>query len=180
MRRHRPQADDAAETGEQSIIDLLLVVDAETLLATYPAGTPDQPVSVDQPLIYMMVRQGDAVYGEGTKELKIKARTLDVLRWRSTTLALDGGYSSLLYRFFTLKGADLLSPPVPLLAEVKAPLPNPAAPLAPATQTIQSYFWTSTVLASGSVTYAFYFMIVGRDGDVRGYFYWDPFITISN
>ena len=165
---------------EQSIIDMLLVVDAETILASYPAGTPQQPQSIDLPLIYMTVRQGNAVYGQATKELKIKARSLDVLRWRETTLSLNSAYFGLLYRFCTIKGADLLSTPAALLAEVQTPLPDPLDPLHPRTQTIKSYFWSSTVLGSGSVTYAFYFMILDRDSNVKGYYYWDPFITISD
>ena len=58
--------------------------------------------------------------------------------------------------------------------------PDPADPVHPKAQTISDYFWESTVLAAGSVTYAFNFMIVGRDGAVKGYYFWDPFITIGD
>lgn len=162
-----------------SIIDVLIVIDAETLVASYPPGAPGNPTSVDQPLIYLMVRQDDAVFGEGTKELKITAETEDVIRWRETTTSLDGAYTGMLYKFFALRGADLISPPVPLLAKVRTPLPNPADPLHPGSQELENYFWETTVLAAGETTYAFQFAVMDRAGRALGYFSWDPFIKIS-
>lgn len=164
---------------EQSIIDMLLVIDAETILSVYPPGTADNPTSIDQPLIFMMVRTDAVVFGQASKELKIKAQTEDVLRWRQSTASSNSIYSGLLYKFLCLKGDKLISPPNPILVTVQTPLPNPANPTVPGIQTIQNYFWQSTVLAAGSLTYAFYFMIVDRHNNVKGYYYWDPFITIT-
>lgn len=162
-----------------SIIDVLIAVDADTLVGRYPPGTADAPTMVDQPLIYMMVRQANGDFGQASKELKILASTEDVIRWRATSLSLNGDYSAIFYQFFALRGDDLISPPTPLLATVKTPLPNPAAPLQPGSQTIRSYFWETTVLQPGETTYAFRFMICGRGGAPAGYFAWDPFIKIS-
>ncbi len=163
-----------------SIIDILIVIDAEGLVADYPPGTAASPTMIDKPLIYMMVRQGNADFGEGTDELKITARTEDTIRWREATLSLNGDYVAMLYDFFALRGADLISKPEPLVATVKAPLPNPANPLQPGTQAISNYFWTSTVLSPGETTYAFRFAVMDRHGAVQGYFAWDPFIKISD
>jgi nematocidal protein AidA len=165
--------------SEQSIIDILIAIDAETIIASYPSGTAATPTSIDTPLIYMMVAQDDAVFGEGSKELKIRAKTLDVIRWRETTLALNGNYYGILYKFFALKGGELLSPPEPLMAAVQTPLPDPDDPLHPKIQTVNSYFWSTTVLMAGSTTYAFNFMVLDRSNNVLGYYFWDPFITIS-
>lgn len=162
------------------IIDLILVMDTAGLLAAYPPGSPEAPNSVDQPLIYMMVRQANAVFGEASKELKISARTGDILRWRASSLSLNSDSTAALYKFFALRGSDLLSPPAPLLAQIASPLPNPADPLHPGRQEIANAFWQSTILAPGNVTYAFQFMVLDRDNNPLGYFSWDPFITISD
>jgi hypothetical protein len=162
-----------------AIVDVLIIIDAETLLAAYPAGTAAHPTSVDQPLIQLVVRQANGVFGEGTKELKLTAETEDVIRWRETTTSLDGRYTGMLYKFFALRGAALISPPQPLVATVRTPLPDPADPLHPTSQTIASYFWTTTVLSPGETTYAFQFAVMDRAGHALGYFSWDPFIKIT-
>jgi len=58
------------------------------------------------------------------------------------------------------------------------PLPNPQNPLHPDRQTIQNYFFQTTVENPGDVTYHFNFMLLKRDGTVQGYYYWDPYIHI--
>jgi len=169
-----------SEQEDQQIIDVLLVIDAETIVESYPPGTAVNPTSIDQPLIFMMVKTADAVFGQASKELKIKARTLDEVRWRETSLSLNSAYFGLIYGFFAIKGQGVFSTPEPLLAEVKTPLPNPADPIHPTTQTVQNYFWSATILNSGEATYAFNFMILDRDNAVQGYYFWDPFISVTD
>lgn len=166
--------------SNEQIIDILMAIDAETLLATIPPGTVAAPAPVGEKLIWLMVRQGNAVFGQGTKELKITARTMDTIRWRCTSMSLDAAYSGMLYQFFTIKGDDLLSPAEPLNAEVSVPLPNTSDPTQPSRQSITSSFWSSTILKPGEVTYAFQFMVLDRAGKVLGAYKWDPFIQITS
>jgi hypothetical protein len=163
-----------------NIIDVLIAVDAESLVANLAPGSASAPTPVTSDAIYMMVRSGNAVFGQGSKELKLSARTLDVIRWRMTSLSFNAGYFGLLYKFFALSGNPLISTPEPLLAQVNAPLPDPAHPTVPRTQTLQTYFWNCNVLAQGEVTYAFQFMICDRAGQPCGYYFWDPFIAITD
>lgn len=168
--------------GTEQIIDVLCVMDAETIIDTLAkstdAGTPTQVT--DPNLIHMVVKAGDVVSGGGGSELNIKAKTLDVIRWRSTSMSLNAAYDTLLYKFVTTGGGDLISPPVPLIVESQVPLPNPSDPTKPESQTIQNYFWNSTVEKTGTVTYHFNFAIYGRDVSLVGYYWWDPYITISD
>lgn len=175
------QAAPTATTGaDSSIIDVLIAVDADTILTAYPSGTADAPTSIDKPLIFMIVRQPNAVFGNGSKELKLSASVLDEIRWRAVSLSLGADNDALLYKFFALRGDSLLSPPTPLLAHVQTPLPDPQDPLHPTTQAIENSFWTTQVLQQGSVTYAFQFTISNRAGTPLGYYAWDPFITITD
>ncbi|MEO0731417.1 MAG: AidA/PixA family protein [Bacteroidota bacterium] len=163
----------------QNIVDILLVVDAATLVAKYPAGTAANPTVVPAPLIYLMADSAFVDFGQASKELKISIQSLDEIRWRSTSLSLNGAYFSLLYQFKLVHGDQIITPPVPLLAEVQTPLPNLADPSQPTLQTINSYFWTSTALGPGEMTYTFYFMILDRHQQPLGYYFWDPFIQIT-
>jgi nematocidal protein AidA len=160
-------------------IDILVVFDAETIVAKYGTNSdPANPVAVDNSLIYMIVASGEAVSGNAGGELNIAAQTEDTIRWREATLGPD--FSAILYLFVPTSGGGLISNPVPYLATVTEPLPNPQNPTQPGTQTIQDYFWNSVALSPGSVTYHFNFMIVARNGATQGYYWWDPFITISS
>lgn len=161
------------------IIDILIAVDGETMSNTLAPGTADKPTAVPDPLIFMIVKNDEAVFGQASKELKIKAATEDVIRWRGTSLSLNSNYEVLLYKYLVLRGEALLSPPTPLIVEVTTPLPNPSAPTKPKSQTRKHHFWQATVLSPGEVTYAFYMMILDRNSTVLGYYYWDPFISIS-
>ncbi|MBI9050756.1 MAG: inclusion body family protein [Anaerolineaceae bacterium] len=169
-------------SDNEEIIDVLVAVDADTIVSKYGTNTdPNSPVQITDPtLIFMITKQADAVNGNAGNELTIGAKTLDTIRWRETTLSLNAAYFALLYKFEAGAGGNLISPPIPLEADVETPLPDPANPTVPKKQTIKSFFWNSTVLEPGSVTYHFNFMILDRNGDVQGYYWWDPFIKITD
>lgn len=164
----------------EKIVDILMVLDAETLVQSYPGGTADSPNVVPAPLIYLITDSAYVDFGQASKELKISINSLDEIRWRSTTTSLNCDYFSLLYQFKLVQGDNIISPPVSVLTKVATPLPDPSKPTQPKTQTIQNYFWTSTALAQGEATYTFYFIILDRNNSPLGYYFWDPFIKISN
>lgn len=166
----------------QEIIDVLVAVDAETIINKFGKNTdPNNPTQITDPkLIFMITKSADAVSGNAGNELKIAAKTLDVIRWRETSLSLNAVYSALLYKFVATSGGNLISPPFPLLAKDQTPLPDPSNPTVPKTQTIETYFWNCTVLEPGEVTYHFSFMIVDRSGNIQGYYWWDPYIQITD
>ncbi len=168
------------ENDNQEIIDVLLTIDADTIVSTYKPGTVDKPTIIDEELIFLIVKQSNGVFGQASKELIITAKTLDTIRWRMTALSFDSAHFGLMYKFFALKGGDLISKPEPLIAEVKVPLPDSSNPKVPKIQTINNYFFTSTVLKKGNVTYAFNFMILDRNNNIQGYYFWDPFIEITD
>lgn len=169
-----------SENDIPQIIDILMAVDADTIVSRYGAGTAATPASIDESMIYLIVRGDQGMFGQGTGELKVAARTLDTLRWRETSLTLNATYSAILY-LYQVKGGqtDILSTPEPVVAEVNTPLPNPGDLLHPSTQTVNNYFWTAQAVAPGEVTYTFSFMIVDRDNVVQGYYSWDPFIQVT-
>lgn len=164
-------------------INVLVAFDAETILAKYPNSTDSQnPTYVGSGMIHMIVRESNAVSGNAGDALTISADVDDTIRWRETTVSMDTKYSAILYKFVAASGQDLIDDPRPLISTVTVPLPDKNNPLHPRTQTIQNYFWTTTVLATGNVTYHFQFMIVQhvKDGvNVLGYYQWDPFIQIN-
>ena len=164
-----------------STIDILVAIDTETIQATYGHSLdPKKPVNVpNKPnLIYMIVRNQNAVDGQAAAELRISAETMDTIRWRATSLSLNSDTEVVLCSYSGDK--PLISDPEPILAQVKCPLPNPNDPYNPTTQTINSYFFNAVVKNPGQVTYHFVFLIVDRHGAKIGYYQWDPFINITD
>jgi nematocidal protein AidA len=162
------------------IIDVLIAFDTETIIQTYrtPSQDPNNPTPVTPNLIYMMVRQGNALSGQAGGELNVKAQIDDVIRWRETTLSLSADSNAILYKYTPWIGGDLISPAVVRISHPTVPIPNPNDPLHPTTQQITSHYWTSDVLDQGRVIYSFRFFIMDRNEKVIGYYYWDPYVTI--
>lgn len=162
-------------------IDVMSVIDTQTIISTYGKNSdPNNPRQVSANMIYMVTRQGNALGGNGGGELNIGAETGDQIRWQATSATLDSEYNVIFYSFVATGGGNLISTPQANLAQMKTPLPNPQDPLHPTTQTVQVYYWSSNVNQPGRVTYHFNFMILDRHGNVQGYYWWDPFITISD
>ncbi len=168
--------------SQEQTIDVLIIFDTETIIEKYGKNTDsNNPTQItQQDLIYMVTKQGNAVSGEAGNELKVAAKTMDEIRWHETTLSLNADAEAILYKFIATQGQDLISTPEAFLATVKTPLPNPADPQKPTMQEVQTYFWNSIILKPGQVTYHFQFMIVDRDGTVQGYYWWDPYIQITD
>ena len=71
------------------IIDVLIAIDADTILKTYgPNSDATNPVQVSNAgLIFMLTKQANALSGEAGTELNLSAQTMDVIRWRETTMS---------------------------------------------------------------------------------------------
>ena len=162
------------------IINVIIVADAESIIEVYGGNNnSNTPQQIDPKYIHMVVKEADAISGQGGGELNISARVEDSIRWRETTLSLNAEYSSFLYKFST-NDEGLISTPFPIEATRTVPRPDPEDPLNPQTQEIHDYHWSCEVTRVGQVTYQFSFMILDRNGEKLGYYRWDPFITISN
>lgn len=160
-------------------IDIQVTFDADSILQhNAPGLTPDAPNPVDPDYVYMVVADDAAVSGNGGPNLEVKAKTDDTIRWRETTPGVD--HSTILYAFEATSGEDLISTPQPLTPEVNVPFPNKNDLTHPGSQKIKDFFWNCVAVEPGSVTYHFNFMVVSRSGKIKGYYYWDPRISITD
>lgn len=162
------------------IINVLIAFDTETIIKTYtnPSQDPNKPTQVTTSLIYMIVRQGNAISGQAGGNLNIKAQVGDIVRWRETSLSLSAESNALLYAYIRGSGEGRISNATAHIVEPDVPLPNPDDPLHPKIQNVKIHNWTSEVERQGTVGYTFRFMILDRDEGLIGYYYWDPSVTI--
>ncbi|MBM7119323.1 AidA/PixA family protein [Archangium primigenium] len=171
-----------------AIIDILTVIDAQSLMSDYGSnrGTQSSPVFLGdnaRKYIFMLVKR-DRVEGlEANYELRVKVSTEDTLRWRATSLTLNTHNSALLYRWNASQNGALTDGITPVEAWVKAPLPtfNDKGQLSfpPDTQRYPEFYFETDAQATGTVTYQLYFKLLDEQGNTFGYYYWDPYIDIT-
>ncbi|MFC8420914.1 inclusion body family protein [Streptomyces sp. NPDC057236] len=164
-------------------LNVLIAFDAATIVERNPGAStnPDAPTYVDQSLIYMTTRQ-DHIIGTSGAELNLRAEPGDSVKWRETTLSLGSDYKALLYRYVSSDSDHVLirTPEIEVVDGVY-PMPQEGSEGTPAftTQEYEDHYWRTTVKRTGKVVYHFFFQILDHHRNLRGYFQWDPFITIE-
>lgn len=152
-------------------VDVMIVVDTETIVATYGTNTnPSKPCLVSPRLIHMVTQQADAIRGNGDGTLVLTVETADEIRWHATSATLHSTYSVVLYEFNAVLGRDLITAPQTNLAQIRVPLPNTNHILIPDIQTIEASYWSANAQRPGNLSYHFSFMIFDHQGSVQGYY----------
>ncbi|MFC8370983.1 MULTISPECIES: inclusion body family protein [unclassified Streptomyces] len=164
-------------------LNVLIAFDAATIVERNPGASknPDAPTYVDHSLIYMTTRQ-DHIIGTSGAELNLRAEPGDSVKWRETTLSLGSDYTALLYRYVSDdSGHVLIRTPEIEVVDGVYPMPREGSEGSPAftTQEYEDHYWRTTVKRTGKVTYHFFFQILDHHRNLKGYFQWDPFITIE-
>lgn len=167
-------------------IDILVVIDAETLIATKPGGTLNNPIGLgsfgtSDPFVYM-IAPGDFVASNQAKsELDVQAHSGDILRWTITSPTRGQLYNPILHNFQTKDPNALTSPQMlDIQLNVFAPtkVTAPTGPFSPVTY--QDYVWQATLLQPGQqIQYNWSFLILDNDGTLVGAYAWDPFVTVK-
>ncbi|MDT0609114.1 inclusion body family protein [Streptomyces lancefieldiae] len=165
-------------------LNVLIAFDAATIVEQNPNASrnPDVPTYVDQNLIYMTTRH-DHIVGTSGAELNLRAEPGDTIRWRETTLSLGSDYKALLYRYVSNdRDHTLIRTPEIEVVDGVYPLPKEGSEGSPdfMTQKYEDHYWRTTVKSVGQVVYHFYFQILDRHRQLKGYYQWDPFITIED
>ncbi|MBW5803441.1 hypothetical protein FOZ70_01580 [Burkholderia sp. COPS] len=160
--------------------DVLVIVDAVTLLSAYPEASrdPDAPTVIDGRHLYV-VSPGDAAQlGHNDSRLFAGLSPGDQLRLRETALALRAEASVLFVRF-ALKDAGIVAPFEAEIRDAAAPVPDADDLLHPPCHPMKDHYWRSDVLAAGATTCTADFAVFDRDGTVSGYFRWETSIEIG-
>lgn len=169
------------------IIDILVVIDAETLATSRPGGTPAQPQNLgydgqSDVYIFMIAKRSYATGAEGGSELTVHADSGDTVRWSVSSPDAGINYSLILHNFSATQHAEAIGTPV--MSEISfneyqpVDLSKPTGQLQAVPR--HNFVWTVEVLSPGvTVRYNWEFSIVDRAGKVLGCYLWDPYITIS-
>ncbi|HVJ51416.1 MAG TPA: inclusion body family protein [Aliidongia sp.] len=172
-------------------IDIEVVIDTVSLLGAYPnpSKDPHNPTGIDHTSFSYMIAQTAFVNsGQASGNLSIKALVNDTIRWRSLSLSGNADQSAEVYNIQQFAGQTVTSPVFAIESTPYVPLPTindgrNTDPPTFTTVTENDYFLQATVTGHGTEQYKVFFYVTMADQGtgkpvLKGYFYWDPTITV--
>jgi hypothetical protein len=181
-----------------AIIDVLIVVDAARVLQDHGHNTGARTgnyvllKNTGTGYIFMLTEYADVKSAEGISELNMRAKKGDIIRWRMTSMTMGNTYQCFITHFVVNQGPKNITPPEAKHEKISIPVTDPDHPDRVILSNSGDFYWESTVLTNGPVTYHTKFCICGDSGgggggggggdcndnpsDCGG-FQWDPFIN---
>ncbi|KVV45832.1 inclusion body protein [Burkholderia territorii] len=160
--------------------DMLVIVDAVTLLSAYPNASrdADAPTMIDGRHIYIVSAGDTGPLGHDGSWLFAGLSSGDQIHLRETALALRAEVS-VLFVGFELKDAGIVAPIQAEVRDATMPIPDVDDLLHPSCRPMKDHVWRSEVLAAGATTCTADFVVLDRDGTVSSYFRWKTSIEIA-
>lgn len=165
---------------------ILSVIDCKSILAKVQPGTIGNEASIgsnntsDQ--FVFMIGSGDFLASDqGKSELNVNVHSGDIIQWTVTDPTSGQEFSPVLYGFST-GNAAALTPPQMISETLNVSQPqNVQSPTGPFHNvSYPDYVWQSTIVQPGvNVQYSWKFVILDNDGNNRGAYTWDPFISVK-
>lgn len=174
-----------------SYIDIEVVIDTQSLLKAYPNPSTNSasPTGIDHTSYsYMVAATAHVISGQASGNLSVKGIVNDTIRWRCLSLSGNSDQSAVVYNITQFGGTQVTGVVNAFVAKPYAPVPilNGESNTVPPTFTTpveNDYYMEATITDHGTEQYMFYFYVTDNDPDtgkpvLKGYFYWDPTITI--
>jgi hypothetical protein len=161
--------------------NVLLVVDAESLLAKYPAPSleAENPTTISDGFIFAASGEHAAQSIKNDSKLTFTTGNGTTFHIRGRTVSLLAEHSVVFYDM-TVGDAQVLSPPTLVVhAGLIVPAPDPTNPTQPGSHPADDHYWECSQLASGVAACELSFMLVNPRCEVVGYFNWEVEVTLS-
>ncbi|MDN3223007.1 AidA/PixA family protein [Pseudomonas nunensis] len=158
--------------------NVLLVVDAESLLAKYPTPSLDaeNPTTISDEFIY--VASGTDTVKNDSK-LTLTTSNGKTFHIRGRTVSLIAEHSVVFYDM-AVGDSQVLSPPkLQVSSGLTVPAPDPENPTQPGSHLADDHYWECTHLNPGVAACELSFMLVNQSCEVVGCFSWEVEVTLS-
>ncbi|MHC8390736.1 AidA/PixA family protein [Pseudomonas sp. MDT2-39-1] len=162
--------------------NVLLVVDAESLLSRYPEPSiePKSPTTIADGFIF-------AINGSPTPQSTINDSSIalpvgigSTFRIRGRTVSLLAEHSVVFYEMSVGDAGVLSTPELVVKENLSVPAPDAENPNVPGSHTADDHYWRCTQLASGIEACALSFMLVDRNCEALGYFRWAVDVKVTD
>ncbi|ABN60197.1 inclusion body family protein [Shewanella baltica] len=171
------------------IIDVIINVDTDNLMKTYPnpSTDPSTPTAIGHNFAYMIAPTAYVKSGQATGDLSISADVGDTIRWRMNSMSGNTSYSADLMNLMRFSGTQVTSVVEGKLTEPQTPIPEGGLGsilLPPTYLCVPQYdfYLSADVVTSGTENYNVSFAVLYyHSGSINtlGYFVWDPTISAS-
>ncbi len=174
--------DQQSEPGKPTRhVDLLLCVDAETLLAKHPHASQDSqtPTLLEGAFVYAIGPQREGLTEHHGELVEIAASMGQTIRVRTVALALRAEQTVVMYRF-EIEDSHCLTPPA--LAVQQGLLMTASSADCPEQMhsvSADDYFWRTKVISEGDTRCTLDVMLVDPACKTSGYFRWATTLRVG-
>jgi nematocidal protein AidA len=167
-------------------INVQITIDTQAVAAiSNPSQNPTAPTGIGHDLGYMVATNTSVISGQGTGDLNFKAQLGDTVRFFATSGSNNFDDAVLAYGMPPFQGPTVLGRfDSKAFKGRQAIYPSDGPEVLPGTMAPQTFFFYQTdVVGVGTEGYMVQFALYTRDDDgqlkVRGYYQWDPTITVK-
>ena len=154
--------------------NLLLIVDAESLLSRYPQASlePKDPTVIAQGFIIAISGEKTVQSRSNDSKLTLTASTGKNFHIRGRTVSLLAEHSVVFYDISVGDAGVLSTPELVVHGNLTVPAPDPANPKQPGNHKADDHYWHCTQLAAGVEACVLSFMLIDKNCEALGYFSW--------
>jgi hypothetical protein len=161
-------------SGAATASNVLLIVDAESLLSRYPQPSlePQSPTVIEQGLVFFISSNAITKNTESDSYLTLSTHNAKTFHIRSRTVSLLAEHSVVLYDLAVGDAGVLSTPELIVHDRLKVPSPDIANPTQPASHEADDHYWQCSQLVAGVESCELSFMLVDKNCKALGYFSW--------
>jgi hypothetical protein len=161
-------------SGVSSAHNVLLIVDAESVLKHYPNPSLDAaaPTSITDGFIFFATGNNPKEIVTNDSSITIQVETGCDLHVRGRSVSLIAEHSVVVYRMTVADSGVLSEPNLQIHTNLTVPAPNPDDPTTLGSRKADDHYWTCTPKKPGDVQCELSFMLVNQQCEVVGYFHW--------
>lgn len=167
-------------SGATSAQNVLLIVDAESVLSRYPNPSLDAaaPTSIADGFIFFATGDNSKKIVTNDSKFTIRGDIDRELHVRARSVSLIAEHSIVMYAL-TADGDALSDPRLEVHTNLTVPAPNPDNPAEPGSKNADDHLWICTPKNSGTAHCHLSFMLVNQQCEAVGYFDWSTKIEIT-
>ncbi|WP_339521564.1 AidA/PixA family protein [Pseudomonas sp. EL_65y_Pfl2_R96] len=161
--------------------NVLLIVDAESLLPRYPHPSlePKKPTVIEDDFIFAISGTTTTQNAKSDSVITLTANNRKVFHLRGRTVSLLAEHS-VVFHNMTVSDDGVLSPPKLVVhSDQTVPAPDPANPTQPGSHKAGDHYWECSQLTMGVATCELSFMLINQRCEAMGYFSWKTEVTLS-
>ncbi|MFJ7282114.1 AidA/PixA family protein [Pseudomonas sp. NPDC099000] len=162
--------------------NVLLVVDAESLLLRYPDPSlePENPTSIADGFIFAINGSLTPQSTINDSSITLTLGTGSTFHIRSRTVSLLAEHSVVFYGMSAGDAGVLSTPELVVKEDLTVPAPDPENPTVPGSHSADDHYWQCTQLATGVEACELSFMLIDKSCEALGYFRWAVDVKLTN